>query len=85
MSKAIGKESQRIQLAAGIGLLGWPAPAVSEAGVVLDLVKGGVAGAELVADALDRRPYVRPKAIIAASGDEAFVAQAVVDRAIGHE
>ena len=63
----------------------WLAPAVSEAGVVLDLVKGGGAGAELVADALDRRPYVRPKAIIAAAGDKAFEAQAIVGRAIGHE
>ena len=63
----------------------WLAPAVSEAGVVLDLVEGGVAGAELVADALDRRPDVRPKALLAAPGDEAFGAQAVVERAIGHE
>src|ERR1700730_3849819 len=65
--------------------LGWLAPAVPEAGVVLDLVEGGVAGAELVADALDRRPDVCPIAVGPVSRDEAFVAQAVVDRAIGRK
>src|SRR5258708_29685717 len=65
--------------------LGWLAPAVSEAGVVLDLVEGGVAGVELVADALDRRPHIRPIAILPSPGDEAFGAQAVVEGAIGHE
>src|SRR5437879_3325707 len=65
--------------------LGWLLPAVPEAGVVFDLVEGRVADAELAADALDRRPDVRPKAILPGPGDEAFVAQAVVDRAIGHE
>ena len=63
----------------------WLAPAVSEAGVVLDLVESGVAGAELVADALDRRLHIRPIAILPSPGDEAFVMQAVVERAIGHE
>ena len=65
--------------------LHWLSPAVSEADVVLELVEGGIAGAELVADALDRRPDVCPKAIVAASGDKAFVAQAIVDRAVGHK
>src|SRR5580693_6432772 len=63
----------------------WLAPAIPEAVVVLDLVEAGVAGAELVADALDRRPDIRAKAIIAASGDKAFAAEAVVDRAVGHK
>jgi hypothetical protein len=65
--------------------LGWLAPAISEAGVVLDLVEGGVEGAELVADAFDRRPDVRPITLSPFSSDEAFMAQAVVDGAVGHE
>src|SRR5580704_2648194 len=63
----------------------WLLPAVPEAGVVFDPVEGWVAGVELVADALDCRPYVHPKAIRAATGDEALKVQAVIERAIGRE
>ena len=49
------------------------------------LVESRVTGAELVADALDGRPYVRPKAIRAAPGDEALEVQAVIERAVGHK
>jgi hypothetical protein len=65
--------------------LGWLAPAVAEASVVLDLVEGRVEGPELVSDALDCRAHVRPITVSPVSSDEAVVAQAVVDRAIGHK
>ena len=65
--------------------LGSLAPTVSEAGVVLDLVEGRVEGAELVADALDYGADIRPVTVNPASSDEPFMAQPVIDGAVGHE
>ncbi len=60
-------------------------PAVSEACVVLDLVEGRVEGAELVPDTLDYGADIRPVTVNPASSDEPFMAQPIIDGAVGHE
>jgi Transposase, Mutator family len=45
-------------------------PAISEAGIVLDLSERRVAGPEFAADALDCGPHIPPIAIGPVSGDE---------------
>src|SRR5437868_5288054 len=58
-------------------------PAVSEGGGVLNLEKGRVVFAELVANALDCRSDIRPIPVVPVAC-ETFAGHAVVDRAIGH-
>ena len=58
-------------------------PAVAEALIVLNFVKGGVKLSELFADAPDAGSNVRPIAQFPKAADEAFVILNVVDRAIG--
>jgi hypothetical protein len=45
----------------------WLLPAVPESGVDFDPVEGWVAGAKLVADALDGGSYIRPIAVVVGS------------------
>src|ERR1700730_11469317 len=59
-------------------------PAVSEGGVVPDLLELGVTVAELIANPLDRRSDVRPIPGTSPTSDESLVVQTIVDRAIGH-
>ena len=58
---------------------------MSEARIVLDLVERGIEGSELVADAPDGCSHVGAVAARPVAGDEAFMAQAVIDGAVGEE
>src|ERR1700704_3213225 len=59
-------------------------PPIAEGREILDLVKGGVALTELVADAFDSRSDIDSITIDAGSRDEAFVVHAVVKGSIRH-
>ena len=61
------------------------APAISETCIVLDLFERRIEGAELVANALDGGSHVGPVAARPLASDEAFMAQAVIDGAVGEE
>src|SRR5918994_7477357 len=61
------------------------APAISEACIVLDLFERRIEGAELGTEALDGGSHVGPVAVRPLAGDEAFMAQAVIDGAVGEE
>src|SRR5258708_29859638 len=63
---------------------GWLLPAVSEAGVVFDLVEGRVEVTKLVSDALDCGPHIRPIALSPGSCEETLIAQPVVDFTVSH-
>src|ERR1044072_9536705 len=66
-------------------VLGRLAPAISESHIVLDLFERRIEGAELAAGTLDGGAYIGPVAVRPLAGDEAFMAQAVVDGAVGEE
>src|SRR3546814_3333186 len=59
------------------------APAVAEAGIVLDTVEVVVDVAELLANPLDEGPHVGPVAVRPVAGDEVLAAHDVVDLAVG--
>src|SRR5882724_4085223 len=58
-------------------------PAVTEAGVVVDLVKTGIDISELLADAFDESADVGAIAVRAAAGEEILPVHEVVELAVG--
>src|SRR5579862_8605311 len=60
------------------------APAITEAGIVLDLFELHVERAEFISDAPNRRPHIRAIAVFATAGDKSGMMNAIVDRAIGY-
>src|SRR5271155_5449833 len=57
-------------------------PAVSEAGVVFDVVETWIAIAELLADTLDEGSYIGTIALCTVSGDEVFPVDAIINLAV---
>jgi hypothetical protein len=57
-------------------------PAVSEAGVILDVVETGIAIAEFLADTLDEGSYIGTITLSAVSGDEVLSVDEIIYLAI---